>query len=340
VKLSFAGLPGAGKTTVFNVLTGRMEEVGGFSNKPAVASLPIPDARLDRIWEEYKPPKKVCPALTIHDMPQGMKESEAFALLREMDLLLIVLRMFESEFVPYNRPALDPAADLVEFRTRLALSDIQLIEKRLEKLEKQLKRPGPEHDSNLKEQKVLQRMLPLMEEGSSLQNFDMTTEEEKLVRHYGLLTLKPAIIILNAGDEQCSPPASLKDALVVHGKLEMEICQLGGEEQRTFLREYGICRSGPGLLSACYRTLDIVTFYTTGDEEVRGWMVPSGTPAPEAAGKIHSDMQKGFIKAEVVPYEKLVEIGSLKEARASAGRLEGKDYHIQDGDIVTIRFNP
>lgn len=340
MKLGIAGLGQSGKTTIFNVLTGRSEEVGTFSTRPAVAVMEVRDDRLDRIWEEYKPPKKVYPALTFHDSPAGLKETEAFAALREMDLLVIVLRAFESESVPYQRPELDPAADATEFQTRLTLSDMQLVEKRLERLEKLLHRPGTERDSHLIEQEALKRISPLLEEGRLPGNFEMTADEEKLIRNYGLLSLKPAVYVLNAGEEQAGSPPSYNDALVVFGKLEMEIGQLPEEDQETFLKEYGIRRGGPELVHRAYDALQVVTFYTTGDDEVRGWTARSGTTAPEAAGKIHTDMQKSFIKAQVVSYEKFLEIGSLKEARASAGRLEGKNYIIQDGDIVTIRFNP
>ena len=340
MKLAVTGLSQSGKTTIFNILTGRSEEVGSFATKTAVAALPVLDMRLDRIWEEYKPPKKVYPTLLVHDLPPGMKETQAFAAFREMDILILVLRAFEKGSVPYSRPALDPASDAVEFRTRLALSDMQLVEKRLERLEKLIRRPGPEHDSLLKEQAVFNRMLPLIEEGGALDSFEMTPEEEKLVRNYGLLTLKPIMYILNAGEEQAGSPPSLGDALVVFGELEMEICELNEDEQQSFLNEYGICRRAPEILSRCYQAFDAVTFFTTGDDEVRGWTVRAGTTAPEAAGQIHTDMQKGFIKAEVVSYEKFLEIGSYREARSSAGRLEGKDYIIQDGDIVDIRFSP
>jgi len=339
VKLGIAGLPQSGKTTIFNVITGRHEQTGSFATKISVAALPVPAPRLDRIWEEYKPPKKVYPSLLVHDLPPGMKETQALAAFREMDILLVILRAFENESVPYSRPALDPAADAAEFFTRLALSDMQLVEKRIERLEKLIKRPSPEHDRQVKEHEVLCKMLPLIEENGALDNFVMTPEEEKLVRNYGLLSLKPVMYILNAGEEQvCSPPA-FGDAPVVFGELEMEICAISEDEQQVFLNEYGICRMSPEIMSRCYKALDAVTFFTTGDDEVRGWTVRAGTTAPEAAGQIHTDMQKGFIKAEIVSYQKFLEIGSYREARASAGRLEGKDYIIQDGDIVDIRFN-
>jgi ribosome-binding ATPase YchF (GTP1/OBG family) len=340
MKVAIAGLPQSGKTTIFNALTGRHEEVGAFGNKPSVSVLSVPDERLDKIWEDYRPPKKMYPSLIVHDLPPGMKETEAFALMREMDLLLVVLRSFESENVPYARPALDPGADAREFLARLALADMQVVENRLERIEKLVQRPSPERDSQLKEQELLKRMMPLMEEGSQLTDFEMTAEEEKLVRHYGLLTLKPVAFILNAGEECTGSPPEFGNALPVFGELEMEICELDNDEQQSFLEAYGICRNAPAILSKCYDALDAVTFFTTGDEEVRGWTVRAGTTAPEAAGKIHSDMEKGFIKAEVVSYGKFAETGSLKEARASAGRLEGKDYVIRDGDIVTIRFSP
>lgn len=340
MKLAVTGLPRSGKTTVFNILTGRSEEVGTYATKTTVALVPVPDSRLDRIWEDYKPPKRVHPTLLVHDLPPGMKETESFALLREMDLLLIVLRAFEGETASSERPGLDPAVDAAEFQTRLALADMQLVEKRLERLEKQLKRHSPEHETELKEQELLRRLLPLMEEGRQLSDFEMASEEEKLVRNYGLLTLKPVLYVLNAGEEQAQSPPQYDDAVVAFGKLEMEICELPDDEQQTYLSEYCITKCAPEVKSRSYKTLNVVTFFTTGDDEVRGWTVVAGTTAREAAGKIHSDMQKGFIKAQVVSYEKFVEIGSLKEARASAGRLEGKDYLLQDGDIVTIRFSP
>ena len=340
MKLALSGLPRSGKTTIFNILTGRSEEVGAFATKTAVAALPVPDPRIEKLWNEYKPPKKVYPSLMVHDLPPGMKETQALAFLREMDLLLVVVRAFESEFVAHDRPVLDPAADAAEFRTRLVLSDMQLIEKRLERLEKILKRPSPDHDNHVKEQEVFTRMLPLMEECGSLSDFEMTPDEEKLIRNYGLLTLKPTAFILNAGEETADSTPAFEDALVVFGKLEMEICELPEDEQQCYLSEYGICKQGTEILSLCYKALNAITFFTTGDDEVRGWTVGAGTTAPEAAGQIHTDLQKGFIKAEVVPYDKFLEIGSYKEARASAGRLEGKDYIIQDGDIVDIRFNP
>jgi GTP-binding protein YchF len=340
VKIGITGLPQSGKTTVFDILTGRHEQPGAFKAETSVAVVQVPDQRLDRIWEDYKPPKKVYPSLEFYDFPATMKETEVFAALRETDLLLVVLRAFESESVPYGRPALDPAADAQEMLARFALADMQLVEKRLERLEKMLRRHSPDSDSQAKEQEVLQRLAPMFEEARSLAAFKMTPQEEKILRNYGLLTLKPVMYVLNAGEEQAQSPPSYHDAVVVFGELEMEICELAEDEQQTYLSEYCITKCAPEVISCSYRTLKVVTFFTTGDKEVRGWTVPEGTTAHEAAGKIHSDMQKGFIKAEVVSYEKFVETGTLKEARASSGRLENRDYMIRDGDIVTIRFSP
>ena len=337
MKLAIAGLPRSGKTTIFNVLTGRTEDVNAFATKTAVAVVPVPDPRLDRIWEDYRPARRVHPTLQVHDPPPGMKETEAFALFREMDLLLVVLRAFGGDASSGNP---DPQADAGEFHTRIALSDMQLVENRLERLEKQLRRHSPEHDTLLAEQDVLKRILPLLEEGRQLDDFEITSTEEKLLRNYGLLTLKPVLYVLNASEEQAQSPPEFDNAVVVFGELEMEICELARDEQETYLKEYGISRCAPEIVSRSYKALRAVTFFTTGDDEVRGWTVTQGTTACEAAGKIHTDMYKGFIKAQVVSYDRFTEIGSLKEARASAGRLEGRDYVIRDGDIVTIRFNP
>lgn len=336
MKAAVAGLPQSGKTTVFNILTGRREEVGAFATKTAIAVVPVPDPRLDRIWEDYKPLKKVYPSITVHDLPSGMKESEVLAALREMDVLLVVLRAFGNECDGSTGALSSQAAEL---QTRLAVADMQVMEKRLERIEKLLKRPSPERESQLREQRLLGRMLPLVEEGRSLSGFEMTADERRLVTHYGFLTLKPLVYMLNTDEELAASPPSWENAIVVFGKLEMEICQLSEDEQQAFLAEYGICRTASEIVSRCYAALNAITFFTTGDEEVRGWTVCDGTLAAEAAGEIHSEMEKGFIKAEVVSYDKFVEIGSLKEARTAAGRLENRDYAIRDGDIVTVRFS-
>jgi hypothetical protein len=351
MKLGIIGLPQSGKTTLFNALTG--------GNTPTTASagrievhtgmVDVPDPRVDTLSAMFKPKKTIYAKVTYADIAgldgSAGKSGISGSLLNtltQMDGFLHVVRCFEDGNVPHPNGSVDPARDAANMLSELLLNDLIAVERKLERLAEERKKGGGD-------KAVVERQIPLFERlhtelsaETPLRKADLTPEEEKVLSSFGLLTRKPILTVFNLGEGQPVPALTLDHAQVsLQGKLEMEIAQLPPEDAAVFMQEYDI--EEPSLnrmIRISYDLLNLQSFFTVGEDECRAWTVQRGATAYEAAGAIHSDLQRGFIRAEVTAYQDLVELGGLVEARAKGKlRLEGKEYVVKDGDIVHIRFN-
>jgi GTP-binding protein YchF len=363
--LVILGLPQSGKTTVFNALSRATAEVGGFSTaeeEPNLATVKVPDQRLGVLTRMFNPRRTVPADVQYYDVAglakgiheQGMS-GRLLGYLSQAAALVHVVRAFEHEAVPHPEGSVDPLRDIETLNLELAFSDLALIEKRLQRLEASIpKLRGAERELFEQEAEVLGRLREELEAGIPIREVELKPEEEKLIRGFGFLTAKPLLILLNLHESQLGPAASLLverarlrfgrpgvaiDALA--GKIEAEIAQLNDEDAQLFLEDLGIAESSRDrVIRLSYELLGLISFFTVGPDEVRAWTIRRGTPAVEAAGEIHSDIQRGFIRAEVVAYDDLIAAGGLAEARkAGTLRLEGKTYIVQDGDVIHFLFN-
>lgn len=356
MQLGIIGLPNSGKTTVFNALTGSTYETGAVtSGKQEIltAVVPVPDERVGRLSDIYKPKKTTYATVVYNDIGGLDKGSSISGPLRnalaQSDGFLHVVRFFEDETVPHPYVSIDPARDIGILDSEFMLADLITVEKRLERLQEELKKGSQSLDkrANAMETALMQRLKEQLEQEAPLRDLDLTKDERKLLRGYGLLSLKPMVIVLNMGEAWQEPTSIVtydhKHSAVfgLQGQIEAEIAQLTGEDRDMFLEEYNIKEPGASrVIQASYELLQIVSFFTVGDDEVRAWSVPKGATAPEAAGVIHTDLQRGFIRAEVTAYEDFIELGSEAAVKAKGKmHVEGKDYVVEDGDILRIRFN-
>jgi ribosome-binding ATPase len=319
--IGLVGVPFSGKSTLFTALT-RAGSHGGQAN---VAVVPVPDPRLSVLTDMERSKKTVPAQVRFVDVPGGVSSAQGLAKLREADALAIVVRCFG--------PDRRPADELNGVRSELLLADLAVVESALEKAAKRAKgKGGPEVDALQRAKDELDAERPLREAG-------LSEEELGHLKAIAPLTLKPEVIIANL-EEGEEPPAELGDAIGVYASIEAETTEMDPEEARTLLEEFGV--SEPGLervIEAGYGALDLITFLTTGDDETRAWEVRRGATAPEAAGAIHTDLQRGFIRAEVISYDELVVAGSMDAAKAAGKvRVEGKDYVVREGDILHVRF--
>ncbi len=358
MELGIIGLPNSGKTTVFNALTGNNLETAAVSSgklEITPSTVSVPDPRIDRLAAIFQPKKTTYATVTFTDiggLDKGIGEGGLTGPLRnalaQADGFVHVLRAFEDDTVPHPYVTIDPARDLETIDGEFLLVDLVTVEKRLERLQQELKKGGTvDKRANAIETELMERMKTQLEDEKPLRDLEMSDEERKLIRGYGLLSLKPVIIVVNMG-ETWQDPASVinyphQNALVtgLQGKIESEIAQFEGEDREMFLAEYGIEEpSSARIVHDSYRLMSIQSFFTVGPDEVRAWSVRVGATAPEAAGVIHSDLQRGFIRAEVTPYTDFIALGSMVEVKAKGKmRMEGKEYIVQDGDILNIRFN-
>jgi hypothetical protein len=361
MQIAIIGLPNSTKTTVFNALTRGMLETAAFSSgqfEVNTGVVDVPDDRVDRLSAMFNPRKTTYAKVTYADiagLAKGVSEGGLSGPLlnavSQSDALLHVVRAFEDPTVPHVEGSVNPRRDVDILDAELLLSDQIIVERRMERLQAQAgKSTTPQmRAASEAEMGLLQRLRETLDAGVPLRDIDLSPEEVKSLRGYGLLTLKPVMVVLNVGDEPAD--AALESLLdyrhrhttvaTLQGRLEMELAQLKPGEAAEFLAEYGI--SEPGLnrvIRLSYSLLGLQSFFTVGEDEVRAWTIPVGATAVEAAGVIHSDLAKGFIRAEVAGYEALVSAGSMAAARARGQlRLEGKDYIVRDGDILHVRFN-
>jgi ribosome-binding ATPase len=353
LKIGIVGLEQGGKTTLYRILT-HAHGSGLDSGRPEahLATVHVPDARLDRLAEMYKPKKVVHASVEFVDTPGSVIEmartgSQAAAL-REMDALALVVRAFENAAGPA-----DPRGEIENVELELILSDLAVIEKRNERLEKDLKK---QKNATLeKEHQILVECKAALEKQTPLRELERDAEEERLMRGYAFLSSKPMLYVLNLAEndaaragaaEEFAHQASLRArphtaVSAVSGKVEEELAELNDADAAEFMASYGLKESAIGrLIRSSYHLLGLISFFTVGEDECRAWTIRAGTAAVEAAGAIHSDLQKGFIRAEVVSYDDLMAAGSLGEARNRGTlKLQGKEYVVHDGEIVHIRHS-
>ncbi len=359
MRLGIIGLPNSGKTTIFNALTRGNLETGAASSgrfEVHTAVVAVPDVRMDKLVAMYKPKKITHTQVTYVDiggLDKGVGEGGLKGQFRnelaQLDGYLHVIRVFEDDGVPHPHETIDPARDVETLDTEFLLTDLVAVETRLEKLRSEVRVKGKTVDKAVPtEIELLERFKEHLDAEKPLRDLDdITPDEHKLIRGYGFLTLKPVLIVLNMGEEAKDPASILtydhqnSRVVGIQAKIEAEIAQLEPEDAEMFMTEYGITElSAARVIALSYELMNIQSFFTVGEDEVRAWSVAIGATAPEAAGAIHSDLQKGFIRAEVMAYNDLIAAGSEAAMKATGKfRLEGKEYVVKDGDIVHIRFN-
>jgi ribosome-binding ATPase len=319
--VGLVGVPFSGKSTLFTALT----HAGPHGGQANVAVVPVPDPRLAVLTEIERSRKTVAAQVRFVDVPGGIASAQGLARLRETDALALVVRCFGAGAAPVS--------ELATVRADLLLSDLAVIESALAKAEKKARgKSGPELAALQAAKSALEAEIPL-------RGTDLEPEHVTELKGIAPLTLKPEVVVANL-EEGTSVPPELGDAAGVYAAIEAEVAEMNADEARALLEEFGV--KEPGLqtvIAASYRAIDLITFLTTGEDETRAWAVRRGAAAPEAAGAIHTDLQRGFIRADVISYDELVAAGSMEAAKAAGKiRVEGKDYVVQEGDILHIRF--
>lgn len=351
MKIGIIGPAASGKTTLFNALTGGAASTGGYgAARVNVGAASVADARVDALSGVFGPKKTTHAAVNFVDAPGvgdagAAKSAEAIPqALEGADALLVVVRAFEDAGVPHPRESIDPARDLADVRFDLMLRDLAVVERRVERLERlvKLKRDPAE----AAEFALLGRIREALEEGRPVRSMQMSEEEARSVKGFGFLSAKPLLFVVNVGEDQLGEADAFvklngETPVVLAARLEEELAQLPDAERAEFLADYSLESSAlDKVIKASFSLLNLRCFFTVSEEEVRAWPVRAGTVALHAAGTIHSDMERGFIRAEVISFPDFMAAGSLAAARDRGTlRLEGKDYVVNDGDIFHVRFN-
>lgn len=359
MRIGIIGLPFVGKTTLFNLLTGAGVETGGYgSGKQStnVKTARVPDERVDYLSEMFKPKKTVYAQIEFIDIPglrrgEGRSASSQFLeSVRKVDALVHVVRAFENPEVIHSEGDINPFRDLETIGMELLFADLDIIEKRIERIKTSKKK-----QKNVEEElKVLVKCRDVLEEGKLISSLDLTDEEKEFLKTYSFLTEKPQILVINLDESQMSlknypGQSQIYDyteknqvpVIELCAQIEMEINSLPEEDRNEFMKEMGISEPGISRLARItYKHLGLISFFTAGEDEVKAWTIKKNTTAKKAAGKIHSDIEKGFIRAEVFHFDDLKAAGSVVGVKERGKfRLEGKDYIVKDGDIITFRFN-
>ena len=352
MKLGIVGFPFCGKTSVFNALSGGNEPLSDFSGggEVKVRVVDVPDPRLERMRNDYKP-KKYSPAkVEFHDLPAYGGSDKFFGEVRDMDAIVRVVRAFKNPSVPARKDRVDWKADLADLESDFLIQDLSMVEKRVEKLEKSSKKPSKTQKDEIEELAILLKCKPLLDAGRPLRELELKPEERNRVASFQFLTLKSTLTLINIGDDddptalglpgppklEAGKPAPNDITVPIRARLEMEIGQLPPEERAVFMKDFGITETIRDLvLRLSYALLDQMSFLTGGEKEVRAWTIRRGSTALEAARKIHSDIAKGFARAQIIGWSDYVAHGGEKGAKdANRMRAEGKDYIMQDGDLV------
>jgi len=358
MKLGIIGLPQSGKTTIFNALTRGSAPTTASAGRIEVHTsvVDVPDPRVDKLSAMFKPKKTVYAKVTYADIAGletgSLRQAQSNAAsgfsgqllnqLTQMDGFILVIRSFADDNVPHPAGTLDPLRDVETMLGELLLNDLIAVERKLERLTDERKKGGTDKVLNERQTTLFSRLHETLNEGTPLRKAGFSPEEEKELSSFGLLSRKPILTLFNLSEGQSAPSATLDHpSVAMQGKLEMEIAQLSPEDAAVFMQEYGIQEPSLNrMIRLSYDLLNLQSFFTVGEDEVRAWTTRRGASAQQAAGEIHTDLQRGFVRAEVVAYEDLTSLGSMNEAKAKGKlRLEGKEYPVQDGEIVHIRFN-
>jgi ribosome-binding ATPase len=357
MKAGIIGLSGVGKSTLFQLLTGSPAPAPGGRPEPRVGIARVPDARLERLTEMFKPKKRTPATVEYVDVP-GVAKGEGSALvdlpaLRGVDALVHVVRAFESDLVPHPDGSVDPLRDTKMLELELILADLGAVEKRLERLEANIKKANRAED--VAERAIFLKMKEGLEAERPLRELELSAEERKRMRNYSFLSEKPVLLVVNVGENQIRESAAFLESsglaawakrpgvafCPISATIEAEITQLPPEDAKAFMEDLGLHEPGlDRVIRTSYDLLGLISFLTAGEDECRAWTIARGTRAQLAAGTIHSDIERGFIRAEVVKFDDLIAGGSFAVCRERATlRLEGKDYIVQDGEVVHFRFN-
>lgn len=366
MQIAIVGLAGSGKTTVFNTLTRGHAQTGGYGGMELhVGTVKVPDERLDRLAGIFKPKKIVHADVTYIDLPAPPASSEGrvgtdelpaehLARLREADALVHVVRAWDDPAHPHPSGSVDPARDLEQLDLEFMLSDLALCDRRLERLQSSGRHGTPaEREANEREEAILVRLKAALEAGMPIRDVPLEPDEEKAIRGFRFLTQKPVLVLANLGEDDLPRAEAIvaglaggydhRHALVdaLSARIEMELGELEPSEAADLMDAYGLTESSlDRVIRLSYQLLGLISFLTAGPDEVRAWPVRDGATAVDAAGTIHTDLAHGFIRAEVVPFDDLVELGSMAEARRHGKlRSEGKTYSVRDGDVLEVLFS-
>ena len=365
MQIGIIGLPKSGKTTVFNALTRGKAQTDAYASAslaPNIGVVKVPDPRLDTLTHILKPKRTVPAEVTYIDIAapaKGLGKGESLggpllAYLSKVDALAHVVRVFEDERLPHAEGSVNPERDIGTMNLELAFSDMAIIERRLERLKASLKGAKPqERELISNEEALLDKIKSALEADKPIREQAFSENESKMLENFQFLTAKPILLLLNIGEKQIPETGALEtkfgglyrgpncEIAALCGKLEMELAQLSDAEAKEFRSDMGVEESGlDRVIRLSYGLLGLISFFSTASDEVKAWTIRRNTTAQKAAGKIHTDMERGFIRAEVIGYDELVKYGSMAESRKHGQlRLEGKNYIVQDGDVVTILFN-
>lgn len=355
MKVALIGLPQSGKSTLLAAVSGKTPAPGGPVGIDE-AIVPVPDARIDWLSGYYKPKKTTYATLDCLDVPGLDFENEhgraaarrMVGQVRTVDMLVLVIRAFEDATVPMYRSRVDPIKDLAELHTELLLADLELVTTRIDRLEKQVLRPTPTQAHDKAELALQRKLQQAIESERPISSVVETEAEREMIKSLAFLTQKPMAVAVNVGEGQLDRVFDFSGSLQasvpvvsISAKLEYELSQLDPASRADFMAEMGIKASGVSqFVNSCYTALGLVSFLTVGSDEVRAWPIHKGTVAVDAAGKVHSDIKRGFIRAEIFGFEDIQTHGSEKDLRAAGRfRLEGRDYVVRDGDVINFRFN-
>ncbi len=349
MKLGIIGLPQSGKTTIFNALTRGNTPTTASAGRIEVhnAVVDVPDPRVDTLSDMFKPKKTIYAKVTYADIA-GLETGSAktgisgqlLNQLNQMDGMILIVRSFLNDSVMHPSGAVDPLRDMETMLSELLLNDLIAVERKLERLVEERKKGSTDKVLNARQTELFEKLHKTLSEDKHLSTMEFTSEEQKELSSFGLLTRKPILVVFNLSEGQEEPQIKIdRPWVALMGKLEMEIAQLAPEDAAVFMEEYGIKElSLKKMINLSYDLLQVQTFFTVGEDEVRAWETRRGANAQESAGEIHTDLFRGFVRAEVVAYEDLISLGSMNEAKAKGKfRLEGKEYPVKDGDIMHVR---